>query len=236
MDKYTDCYNRLAIDDLSKPFDNCKRDRRHIPLRDFIGDVHDKVVLDVGCADGQFLSLLEARKKYGIDIALPYLKNFKDNSWFGPAPKTFLHNAEQPFPKEIENVDVVIASDILEHVLNPDKVLKNIMEVMKPDALLYVAVPYNEDLTFYEQYTQYKFTHLRQFNESNIPQFFEGFTIVERRASIPKPPFKNKWLKKGFKGLLLILGVSLSNYIFIELLGYEPVHLFIKCRMKEARS
>ena len=99
----------------------------------------DKVVLDVGCGDGEhygkyILSL--TKEYYGIDVSLSSVENAKKLGI-----KAILHNLEEEFPFENSFFDVVITFDILEHLFDPEVVLNECQRVLKKDGILIVNIP-----------------------------------------------------------------------------------------------
>jgi ubiquinone/menaquinone biosynthesis C-methylase UbiE len=94
-------------------------------------------VLDVGCATGKFLNLVNAKNKIGIDVSGKVLiiakkKHKKIN--FVIASAEFL-----PFKNEV--FDLVTCFDVLEHVSNQKKVLLEIYRVAKKDCKVIITTP-----------------------------------------------------------------------------------------------
>ena len=94
-------------------------------------------VLDIGCATGKFLNLVNAKKRIGIDISRKILriakKKHKEIS-FVVASAEFL-----PFKSDI--FDLVTCFDVLEHVLNKKRVLSEIYRVAKKDCEVFITTP-----------------------------------------------------------------------------------------------
>jgi SAM-dependent methyltransferase len=88
--------------------------------------------LDVGCAEGLFLKLLSKNSRTrssgsGLDLAKNYL--FKATV---VSPKTLLVQGDArqlPFKNDI--FDLVLCSEVLEHVLNPKSVFKELVRVSR---------------------------------------------------------------------------------------------------------
>jgi ubiquinone/menaquinone biosynthesis C-methylase UbiE len=94
-------------------------------------------VLDVGCATGKFLNLVNAKNKIGIDISRKVLliakkKHKKIN--FVIASAEFL-----PFKNNV--FDLVTCFDVLEHVSNQKKVLLEIYRVVKKNCRVIITIP-----------------------------------------------------------------------------------------------
>ena len=96
-------------------------------------------VLDVGCNDGTMMKLLKDKREckvYGVDIsevALDVAKNKGLNVQFADA---------HILPFKDKYFDVVILSEVLSHVKNPDEVLSEIRRVLKKDGSLLGSCPH----------------------------------------------------------------------------------------------
>jgi len=101
-------------------------------------------VLDLGCGSGNLLTLLEGSEITGVDLS-DYLLTLAKNRVQGrPNIKILRENAEQ-LPFGDNSFDRVVCSEVLEHVQNPDRVLKEIHRVSKPGARIVITFP-NEKL------------------------------------------------------------------------------------------
>lgn len=94
-----------------------------------------KKILDIGCASGWFLSQI-AKKYYqadcfGIDIyknAIIYGKKHYRNL-------NLKHGDAHKLPYKNKSFDLVICTEVLEHVERPDIVLKEIRRILKPGGI-----------------------------------------------------------------------------------------------------
>ncbi|CAE8590190.1 unnamed protein product, partial [Polarella glacialis] len=97
-------------------------------------------VLDAGCGGGLVSNALAAREGYlveGVDLS-PQALEFASSQ----AAKADLHNVrfqkgslyELPFPAE--SFDAVVVSDVLEHLLDLPRALKELRRVLRPQGLL----------------------------------------------------------------------------------------------------
>lgn len=107
-------------------------------------------VLDVGCGDGQLLEVVDGLADYtGLDISptqLAYFRSQLDRLRGKRRGKRELVQADAhslPFPQS--SFDLVLACDILEHVLNPERVLREIRRVLKEGGYALFSLP-NEPL------------------------------------------------------------------------------------------
>jgi len=161
--KYVDLYERIANSELSAPVNSDEYVKAMANrTSSLIGNIESKSVCDVGSGKGFLLRELLARKPSkltAIDIAVNYLKKIEL-----PGINRIVANAENlPFEKEF---DVVVSTDVLEHVLNVGSFMFSINRVLKPNGIIVIRVPYREDLLQYSRQggSPYPFTHLRTFN------------------------------------------------------------------------
>lgn len=124
-------------------------------------------ILDVGVGLGRLLSKIELKvEKYGVDISNAYLVEAKDKGI-----NVCLSKIEE-LPYFDNTFDVIVTTDVLEHVFDLNQCVKEIKRVLKPNGYLIVRVPYKEDLSAYVNYNQYEFIHLRNFDENNLDLLF----------------------------------------------------------------
>jgi len=183
--KFRQCYQRIAADDLIKPLEVNKH-VRNIPLLGMIGDVRGKKVLDVGSSQGLLLDALKSAALTAcVDLAEAYMRVAREHGH-----RAVVGDGEK-LPFQSCTFDVVICSDVLEHVLDVESVIKQVARVLKPDGTFFAVVPWEEDLGKYKAFEgTYEFTHLRSFDDETIRKFFQGFRILRRRGVVPNvvPP------------------------------------------------
>lgn len=94
-------------------------------------------ILDFGCGNGSAVSQFvigKGIKYYGVDIHIPSIEYAKKH--FANENAVFLNS----LPEGIQ-FDVIIYSDILEHVNNPDAVLKQHYNLLSDKGIIIVVVP-----------------------------------------------------------------------------------------------
>lgn len=176
--RYADAYERLARDDLHEAFEHDRRSRHEV-LLEFIGDTRGKRVLDIGSSDGAYLQQLEAEEKVALDLARPFLEAIPPDSGIARV----CSDAEL-LPVRPGYFDVLIISDVVEHVLEPERLMERVKRVSRPDTRIIVHVPWKEDLGKYAD-SAYEFTHLRTFNEYTFATLWRYFSIRRQRATYP---------------------------------------------------
>jgi SAM-dependent methyltransferase len=177
--EYLANYDRIAADDLEQPIVADRYKLMHSKLVEFVGDVRGKTVLDVGSANGSYLLQLEGARKIAVDIAQRYLEEIPP----GSGVLRVCADAES-LPVKLAEVDVVILADILEHLLEPEALVRLLAVECQPDVRIVVHVPWEESLQQYDN-APYAYVHLRSFDEYSFRQLFWNFEVVRERDSLP---------------------------------------------------
>jgi SAM-dependent methyltransferase len=177
--RYLANYEVMAADDLAKPFEG-NRPARHQKLKEFIGSVTDQRVLDIGSSDATYLRQMDAKVKVALDIALEYLSTIPVD-----AGVFCVGGDAEHLPIKAGYFDVVIISDVLEHVLRPELVVKHLQRICGPHTRLIVHIPWEEDLSQYCD-VPYEFTHLRSFNSFTFHTLFREFYERRSRGTYPQ--------------------------------------------------
>lgn len=131
-------------------------------------------ILDVGVGMGRLLDRFPYTERYGMDISHEYLKHAKLKGI-----EVCLSRVED-MPYEDEYFDMVICTDVLEHVLDINLAVDKILSTLKAGGVLIIRVPYKEDLSPYlaEEYP-YDLVHLRNFDEHSLKILFEKIFHLE---------------------------------------------------------
>lgn len=120
-------------------------------------------VLDVGVGLGRLLTQFPDLERYGLDVSIDYLREARN-----AGIEVCCARAEDiPFTDSF--FDAVVCTDVLEHVIDLNKVLGLVTHVLKPGGLLIVRVPDREDLSPYlaPDYP-YTLAHIRSFDEASL--------------------------------------------------------------------
>ena len=103
---------------------------RHLGIRELR-------ILEVGCGSGSILKYFHDKgaSVKGIDLSLEYLEYGKKRYGLN------LENTNLFDLPDSQEFDLVIYSDVLEHILNPKEHLFKIKKLLKPNGQLYIRVP-----------------------------------------------------------------------------------------------
>jgi 2-polyprenyl-3-methyl-5-hydroxy-6-metoxy-1,4-benzoquinol methylase len=204
-DPYTENYERIAADHLETlhhaganpfipeelwvEFENATRDllRRHARP--------GQTILDVGVGLGRLLSPLSELRRYGMDISWGYLERSRATG----IDVCYARIEDMPYREGI--FDLVVCTDVIEHVMDLNLCCQKILAVLQPGGILVVRVPYREDLSGYLAPSYpYRFVHMRSFDEHSLRLLFErvlgcevldmqttGHIINESRLKFPLP-------------------------------------------------
>jgi 2-polyprenyl-3-methyl-5-hydroxy-6-metoxy-1,4-benzoquinol methylase len=245
--EYEKLYNNIAQDDIQDSIlsDDYREMQAYILVKQ-ISLKPDDVVCDLGSGKGFTNNELKKRKVQkivSIDITDKY---FKSQTTFHDVEKIVSNAENLPFKSRF---DVIIATDILEHVMNVGSFLDSCIRALKPNGRLIIKVPYNEDLGKYSRYrnSKYPFVHLRSFNKALLKSLIEMFdfkvknikkvdyTITRKRKIIDK----NRIVREVFKRLKSImekkqltplkLNTKFRLFCFFFL---EPIELIIHARKR----
>jgi len=134
-------------------------------IKKYLPEEH--LLLDAGCGMGDLLMRFpEGREQihYGVDMSKDYVEVAHERGL-----KVYEARIEKmPF---IRNVfDVVVCTDVLEHVLDLNAAVKELLRVLKPGGVLIVRTPNEEALRVNDE--PYEFVHLRRFDEPTFRLLF----------------------------------------------------------------
>ena len=154
-------------------------------------------VLELGAGYCDFINQIHAAKKYALDLN-------PDVAQYCAADVTFLHSGAERLPLDERSVNVILASNLLEH-LNPgelDGLFTHVDRVLKPGGTLLLIQP-----NIFYAYRQYwdDYTHVKAFSHVSLPDFLvsKQFTItaVEKRflpLTLKSALPKSYWLTRTY--------------------------------------
>lgn len=149
-----------------------------------------KNILDVGCASGWFLKQISIRYPSadctGVDVYKKAIDWGKNNYKSLKLICADAHNL--PLPNE--SFDLVICTEVLEHVVEPEKVLKEINRVLTSKGIAIIEMD-TGNLLFriiwywwnHLRHGVWKDAHIHTFNTEKLERLIikSGFSIVEKK-------------------------------------------------------
>ena len=147
-------------------------------------------ILEIGCADGN--NLIYLKNKYnlnnknviGVDNC-KILSNKRNNEF------EFIHQSAENFLENHNNkYDLIVMSDVIEHIYNPWKTLQNIKNILNKKGIVLLSIPNLQNIKyinaiisgnfFYEKTGLFDETHIRFFTMNTIIKYLKNlnFKIV----------------------------------------------------------
>lgn len=170
-------------------------------------------ILDFGCGDGRFSNLLsEYGTVTGVDIVPTSIKKAKKNF---PAIKFLTLDCTQPnITKHFDiKYDLIISSEVIEHLLNQEQYIKNATQLLKPGGHLILTTP---DKRWYNAF----------FSNKNIePQAYEfwlsknqlKYLVTDNNLKIITHfNFRSEWI------------FSFKSTFFLNCIGNRYVHFLLR--------
>ncbi len=163
-------------------------------------------VLDIGCNNGKLNDFLKECEYYGIDIDKELINELTKK---GVKVKQIdLNKQEIPFKKE--KFDYIIMLDVLEHIINPQKLLLESKKRLKENGKLIITLPNDYHIlnklrfVFNKPLTEDPFApygHLHYFSIKDGENFLKtnGFNIIRK---IPIAPVKPAIVSQSIKNFL----------------------------------
>jgi len=193
-------------------------------------------ILDVGCATGYLGAAAKMGKNYvcGIEIsekAAKEAKNVLDDVIVGN-----IEELELPYPKEY--FDIIICSDVIEHLFDPKRILVKLRDYLKSGGKLLMVVPnvawYGVRLMLlrgrweYKEYGIMDYGHIRWFTKESGCKLLKGcgYNIEEIIPYVVLP------LPLNFLDRYLITGLlsKISSKIFDTIFSRTFLYVAKKCK------
>lgn len=169
-------------------------------------------LLDFGCGDGSFSSVLFKKINYGVDNDPEALAKANKFDIY----EHLLQSFDSTIPLENDSIKSVISNSVLEHVVNLDRILFEISRILKKDGIFMFSAPikkFKEDLAKYfgikeSENINLEYCHRNLLSIEEWVQHLEkhGFSIVVCRTF--QPDWFTFWYRMfrllGRRGLGLI--------------------------------
>jgi len=188
---------------------------RYQQIVDQIPKSNNLKILDIGCGDGVLLYLISQKNKSlltGIDLDQDSLKIATTK-----VKAKFIKASAYKLPVKSSSYDYVLASEIIEHLDQPKKMLIEIKRVLKPKGIVIITTPVKlfqkpEDSLHVQEFT------VKDINQI-LRQYFSQIKIITSH------PF---WLKKFYTFTLFKFGrfhLGLFRWLINAIVfctGYNP--------------
>jgi 2-polyprenyl-3-methyl-5-hydroxy-6-metoxy-1,4-benzoquinol methylase len=178
-----------------------------------IEDNHE--VLDLGCGGGHILERIDRGILTGIDASETQIKRAKLRL---RKDIILIRAAGEHIPFEDRHFDRIICSEVLEHVLEPEAILREIERVLKDDGIISLSIP-NEKLIIFTKGILLKLGlkrvlkpagstwdmavrnnleewHLHEYSLKAIRQQVSELFRIEDLLKIPSPAFPYRYVLK----------------------------------------
>lgn len=116
-------------------------------VKEILDSIKHESVVDIGCGDGGLFGLIKKNSRYtGVDISPTQLKAFRSSLKLASNSMPVLIKADvSSLPLKDNSFDVAIVCDVLEHVIAPLVVMREIKRVVKKGGYIIIGIP-NENL------------------------------------------------------------------------------------------
>lgn len=123
---------------------NAYLNARYKIVLNFLGDIKGKNVVDIGAGDCALTSLIAEKeaKVIAVDNSKEGLEYGKDNFEKKKLKGEFLITDVYNIPLADASADVVVSSDVIEHLDNPEKLLKEVSRILKTGGQIIISTPY----------------------------------------------------------------------------------------------
>lgn len=160
-------------------------------------------VLDIGANDGTFIEMLQKKRGcmvFGVDISEVAIEEARKRG------VTVQYADAHKLPYGDKAFDVVVLSEVISHVQNPDEVLAEIRRVLKKDGFLLGSAPH---------------ANLQRFaweDARKIRQYYD----VDGLSQVLAKQFDRAWIKT-------LTGAQFAVSMMKSFLANEPAEMLFKC-------
>lgn len=186
--------NRKEFYNQKSPYRMNATRRRHI--LDLIPS-GTKTVLDVGCGEGDLAHALKERGYVvtGVDVSSRALE--EADSVLHDSVCFDVESAEWPKEMMERKFDLIVASEVLEHLFDPAAFLRKATDILSPNGKIIITIPnflfwkkrlkLIRGIFYYEEKGLWDSGHIRFFTVKTAREFFnkEGFVVEKEHHFYP---------------------------------------------------
>lgn len=140
-----------------------------------LGISREARMVDLGCGNGWILGHSGNVSPVAVDISHLNCKLTTQNT----ASTKAIQADAQNIPLQNESFDLVVCTDLIEHVPHPTAVVQEIMRILRPGGVLIFGCPFEQDLSYYQSSRykrRYRYVHLRSVTRDLLVRLFSRFT------------------------------------------------------------
>ena len=128
-------HNKAIFSKFSAPIEEVSAKKIEGLINKYRTDTKPKKVLDVGCNDGSWSAIFPKDDYTGIDIAESVHEGIKKGL------NLIQHDLTKGLPFEDNQFDIILAREIIEHMLDVESFARELCRVLKPGGSLVVTTP-----------------------------------------------------------------------------------------------
>jgi len=138
---------------------------------------NNKIVLDLGCNTGYgtFLLSKNARRIVGVDVSLKAITRAK--SLYHADNLEFIHTDGKTVPIADRSFDVIVAFQILEHIVDYDLIISEIKRILIPQGICILTTP-NAKIRLDPDMAPWNPFHVREFSDAELQKFLRKYFSV----------------------------------------------------------
>lgn len=171
---------RMVIGSYQDSIENYLIYKAHIATYEYIASfAEDKVVLDLGCGSGYGSNYLAdyAKNLEAVDVAkeaIDYASHsfIKDNLSFTQI------NPDKQYPFESSTFDLIVSSQVIEHVENMDLYLSEIKRLLKPGGKVIIVTP-DRVHRLYKWQKPWNEFHLFEFDAFSLNELLSSYLQID---------------------------------------------------------
>ncbi len=222
------------------------RSSSHYYARRMVGSNRD--VLDIGAGEGFFAAELagSGNRIVGIDNRLMPTESARFEQYF----TADLEQGIAPVVRQLDGklFDRVLLLDVLEHLRNPEQILRQSHEVLKSDGLLIVSLPNIANIYVrlmlllgrfdYSERGIMDKTHLRFFTRKTARRMIEsnGYSILEEQETVVPVELVLGWSPNNILMKVLNRVLAMATRIMPDLFGYQLMYVARSTQRANAAS